>query len=170
MAPPTALVAATLDTSTLISLGALVLAALSYRRAGGADRRDKEQHDAAQAADAAKKRAELHVVSQERMTHRKGEPTISITNNGPAIARNVRAWLDDERGSRVSSVAGDENPVTIARRSQILSVTVDDAVADEDVASLLWVVEWQDDRDDGRHKLDTGVRPPPPTEPMVQVF
>lgn len=126
----------TLDTSTLISLGALVLAALSYRRAGGVDRRDKQRHEAGLAADAAKKRAELVVVSQEGRTHRSGEPTISITNVGPAT-------------------------------SATMSVTVDDTNADEEVASLRWFIEWQDDRDDGPHKLVTDVRPPPPAVPMI---
>jgi len=103
------------------------------------------------------------------MSLQRGEPTISITNVGPATARNVRAWLIDERDSRVSSVAGDENPVTIARRSAILSVAVDDAIADENVASLRWCIEWQDDRDDGPHELVTDVRPPPPPGPP-QIF
>lgn len=146
-----------------------MLAALSYRRSGRADRGDEQRHDAALAADAAKKRAELAVVSHDLIGRRKGEPTISARNLGPATARNVRAWLGDERGSSASSVAGDENPVTIPReRASMFSVTVDDAIADEDVASLRWCIEWRDDRDDGPHKLVTDVRPPP-VEP-VHIF
>ena len=68
----------------------------------------------------------------------------------------MRAVLVDEHGSHVSSVAGDEHPVTIARRSEMLSATVRGCI------------EWEDDRDDGPHKLVTDVHPPPP-EP-VQVF
>ena len=101
------------------------------------------------------------------MSRRSGEPTISITNVGPATARSARAWLVDEHGSRVSSVAGDENPVTIARRSAILSVTVDDTIAEENVASLRWCLAYVDD--DGPHELVTDVRPPPPAEPL-QIF
>ena len=130
-----------------------MLTALSYRRSGRADRRDKQHHNAELAADAAKKRAELVPVSQERMSHRSGKPTISVTNVGPAIARNVRAWLVDEHGFAASSVDGDESSVTIPRqRSHMVSVTVDEAIADEDVASLRWCVEWQDDRDDGPYR------------------
>jgi hypothetical protein len=156
---------AELDTSTVIALAALALSALSFHRAGAADRRDKQRHELALAEAAARQRAEL-VLSPIAPAPGDAHPKATVRNIGRAHARHVRAWLADDERQCATSVDGDDGTVMLApdeKREVEVALGPDDV----DVTALRWCMGWKDDA--GEHEVVTESRPyrPPPYVPLV---
>jgi hypothetical protein len=157
---------ATFDLSTLIALGALVLAALSYRRAGAADRRDRQRHELALADAADRRRADLVLAPDETTYASEDELArpVDVRNIGQATARRVRAWLVDAEGATRSTVAGDDGNVAIALGDNPVTLEAYVASTTVDLDTLRWCVAWDDD--DGPHEDVTNARPEVLPDPM----
>jgi hypothetical protein len=148
--------------AALAVVGAAVsipLSILAHRRAGAADRRDKERHDRELAEAAASKRAELSLVPGNRGGGG-GNHTlrVHVRNIGAAPARRVRVWLVDENDVAVSTIGGDDT-TTIAPNDPARELIARIPKAEIEYAELqylAWRVAWVDERE---HELTTDVHP-----------
>jgi hypothetical protein len=159
------LLALTVDTARAaiaIAICGLVISALSYRRAGRADRRDQERHEIALADAASRRRSEpiLSALSTRNSSDGVIVARVSVRNRSAALARKIGVWLVDDDGRTVSSVAGGDT-VTLAPADQPIGLSVDvdrSDVPESELNLLRWRVAWTDE--EGKHEHTTDVRPP----------